>query len=903
MADNRDDCIEEILKGLGGRMNRKQVEDRFEEIDDRAQSRDDYRSDPRGAYHKATMEMIDEEATNNAILRRNMRMDAMKDRSRHQFYDAARTQLAARGEGDKAARLAVEARLVGINRPVFDEKSRMGNQDSAAALGLGKKVEWIGGVVDELRRIGRDEKGYEGLDRIFFSRKNEDNIFLEKFELDLGPKGNPGKTKDKAAMKIAEVLHKWDKVRVDSLNSEGAWISNYAGWVFRMAHDPDKMRKASDNGAFRKGFDPEDAQAWVADVLGWIDAKRTFGSQEADQALRKMYGGLIDGSHLNPATWSDEVLFPSVARKVSASRDLHWKSGEAALAYTKKYGQFAPTDAWVSGMQKAADQYALMKVFGSKPKEGFETDLSFLYNKTAGTKEGMVLRNWAPEPKPGSPQGALRNRFAVLSGESNIPVANVMSGIVDGAMSVTRMAKLGFTPFAMLTDNMTISRELSRNGIGFVDRHGSMISDYFQGAEGSQKQQVASLLHSGILERLRGATARWDVGDAKNGLLAKAENLFFKVTGISSMTANKRAGALAMMADHFGQQRGKAFEALGEREQQMMQSFGIGKEEWGLLNKAEWNDLADPTTGELKTYFTPDIANKLPDDAIAEYLKTRGPMGMDNAAVVTDNVADYVRKDLGSKLWAYFNERGQYAVIEVGPKEKAILYQGTRPGEPLNIALRLLLQFKQFPTAMITKAWGADIYGLKGMDRITGLVELAVASTVYGMMANYLNQLAKGQDPNSQFREHPTKAILAGFTRGGAASIYGDFLLGEFSRFGIPASGTVLGPVLGQIDRVAEMWATIVRPEWLVDESKTGGKWAGKVGALGLRTARDNIPYLNMIYTRMAFDYMVTYRLQEYMNPGYLERMERTMKQKQGIDYWLRPSQPAAQQLQRMMGM
>lgn len=892
MADNRKDCIDDILKGLGGRMNRKQVEDRFEEIDDRAQSRDDYRSDPRGAYHKATLDLIDEEATNNAILRRNMRMDAMKDRTRHQFYESARAQLTANGEGAKAARLAMEARLVGINRPIFDEKSRMGNQDSVGALGLGKKLEWIGGVVGDLRRIGREDKELAGLDRIFFSRKNEDNIFLEKFELDLGPKGRPGKTNDTAALKIAEVLHKWDKVRVDALNGEGAWISNYAGWMFRMAHDPDKMRKASNASVFRKGFDPEDRLAWVSDVLGWIDAKRTFGAQEADQALAKMYGGLIDGSHLNPAHWSEEPLFPNVARKVSESKDLHWKSGAAALAYNRKYGRFTPTDAWVHGMEKAADQYALMKIFGSKPKEGFETDLSFLYNKTAGTKEGMELRKWAPEPYPGSSQGALRNRFAVLSGEANIPVMNLLSGIVDGVMSVTRMAKLGFTPFAMITDNMTISRELSRQGIGFVDRHSSMLADYFQGAEGSTKQQVAELLHTGILERLRGATARWDIGDAKNGTLAKMENIFFKITGINAMTANKRAGAQAMMAHHFGKLKGKEFAELGERETQIMQSFGIGEKEWKLLQSAEWAEVADPATGELTRYFTPDIATRIGDDAIGAYLKDRGPLGMSNAAVLTDNVSDYVRKDIGMRLWAYFAERGNYAVIEVGPKERAMLYQGTRPGEPLNLALKLLLQFKQFPTSMVTKAWGADIYGLKGMDRIAGVVELAVASTVYGMMANFLNQLAKGQDPTSQYRNQPAQAFVSGFVRGGAASIYGDFLLGEWSRFGLSAAATLLGPSVGQIDRVAELWSDL-----------THLKEGHKTGALATRMTRENIPFLNMIYTRMITDYLITYRLQEWMNPGYLERMERTMRDKQGLEYLLRPSQPAMPQIQRAMGM
>jgi hypothetical protein len=49
--------------------------------------------------------------------------------------------------------------------------------------------------------------------------------------------------------------------------------------------------------------------------------------------------------------------------------------------------------------------------------------------------------------------------------------------------------------------------------------------------------------------------------------------------------------------------------------------------------------------------------------------------------------------------------------------------------------------------------------------------------------------------------------------------------------------------------------------------------------------ARDNLPFGNMIYTKAAIDYLVFYRLMEWLNPGYLERMERTMKDKQGTEF------------------
>jgi hypothetical protein len=36
----------------------------------------------------------------------------------------------------------------------------------------------------------------------------------------------------------------------------------------------------------------------------------------------------------------------------------------------------------------------------------------------------------------------------------------------------------------------------------------------------------------------------------------------------------------------------------------------------------------------------------------------------------------------------------------------------------------------------------------------------------------------------------------------------------------------------------------------------------------------DFVPFFNMNYTSAAFDYLIYYRLQEAINPGFLERME-----------------------------
>jgi hypothetical protein len=873
----RKDCIDEILEAIGKRMKRSEVEDHLEDIDARAEQ---YQADGMAraeALRQATEEVLKEESIRNNIAKRNAREDALKLRNLRTFVDTA-------VKNKHGAELAIEARLTGTNVPMFDEKSRAGNQLSAAAQALGAKKDWVGGVVTDLERIGRDDPQFAGLDKVFYSRAIEDDIFREKWQLDSGEAGKPGITKNAAALKIAEVLHKWDNVRVQALNSEGAWITNYAGYVTKLTHDPDRIRRAANpfkptdpKSYWYKGFTQADREYWAHKVLAHIDVKRTFGGawQDADKHLAEMYGGFVTGDHLELETVSGEPRMTNVAGLVSHERTLHWKSADDWLAYNKEFGRHNPTDAWLQSVMKSADHYALMKVFGSTPKENFEEIIAYAKNMAMGKPERLAIDKR---------ESALKNRFAVVSGEADRPIANVWSGIVNGIMAVQRLSKLGFTPFAMLQDNIMISRELSRHGLNWLERNSGLLSGYFQGAEGSAKAEVADLLHTGILGRLRGVTARFDISDARAGTLAKMENYFFKITGMTAMTENKRADAERMMAYALGKRRGTEFSDLGD-ESRLLQAFGIGEAEWKLLHKVGWNEL------EGETYLTPDVARKLSDEDLEAYMKARGSISEQATSSVMLRMAGHVsdmnervRQDLALKLWSYFSERGHFAVLEPGAREKAILYQGTQSGSPLNVALRLLLQFKQFPATMITKAWGAEIYGgRKGLGRIAGLTELIVGSTLLGMLANFLNQTAKGQDPTAQWRNQPAQALISGFLRGGAASIYGDFLLGEWSRFGMSAIDTLVGPTFGQINSAAELWSNLTHTKKWEKPSQTG--------ALTVRMVRSNAPFLNMIYVRAATDYLITYRLQEYLNPGYLERMERSMKEKQGVEFWLRPTQ------------
>ena len=225
---------------------------------------------------------------------------------------------------------------------------------------------------------------------------------------------------------------------------------------------------------------------WVNDTFDKLDLKRTFGTtdrQAALDALRQMWAPMRSGDHFDYGKPIDEPLYPSVARRASASRELHFKSGKDWRAYNDQYGVSSPTRTVVQALSTAARRTALMKEFGTKPAEAFERDMQFIRASIQNEEAGRATRLAAMEvagDNPNAPpdlQGKidalkaeidkapdelsdfnkweqpLRNRFAQIDGSSQRPVNKAQSEVLSNWMAVQRMSKLGrvaMTHFASL---------------------------------------------------------------------------------------------------------------------------------------------------------------------------------------------------------------------------------------------------------------------------------------------------------------------------------------------------------------------------------------------------------------------------------------------------------------------
>lgn len=226
---------------------------------------------------------------------------------------------------------------------------------------------------------------------------------------------------------------------------------------------------------------------------------------------------------------------------------------------------------------------------------------------------------------------------------------------------------------------------------------------------------------------------------------------------------------------------------------------------------------------------------------------------------------DAARFQLASRLNAYYADRSKYAVLDIGVREKYALTGGHAADTTHGMAYRVLLQFKSFMVAQFLRTWGREWYGNEGLGKVSGLIGFTVFSTILGTFGEAMKQIAKGEDPAATFANSPGGYLLKGFTRGGAASIMGDFAANEFSRHGQSFGSYLAGPVGGLADSLLFAKTNVMKGE---DAS----------GSI-IKLVKDQTPFQNFLWTKMATDYLVWNRLMEFANPGFLQRQRRKARE------------------------
>ena len=667
----------------------------------------------------------------------------------------------------------------------------------------------------------------------------------------------------KEAQQIARIMQKYQETaRVDA-NRAGAFIRKLPGYVVRQSHDPYKIQRA--------GF-----KQWRDEILPLLDERTFEAGSDVDGFLLATYNGLVSGVHVKVSTGTPNGFKGprNLAKKVSAERVLHFKDGLAWNEYNKTYGTGSLREAFLGGLDRSGDSTGMMRRLGTNPEGNWNAALDELQLDLKNDPEG--LRKFQQDRN-----GLLNTRMAEVDGTSRMAVNHVGARVASNLRAWQSMAKLGGAVISAVTDLPVAASEMRYQGKGMLSSMGTLIGGMVKGKKPDEQREILSTLGV-FFDSVRGeVVSKFSADDSLGGKMSRAQQLFFKLNGLTWWTDTMRSTAALMMSHHLAYNRTLDWEKMNPDLQRTLELFDIDAGKWDLLRSTPAKEA------DGREYMSAQGIDNIPEADLAGYLTSKGRTV--NAAAIGE-----LREELRSGLRSYITDRASYAVIEPDARTRAIMRRGTQPGTVAGELFRFIWQFKGFPAAILQKTVGRELYGRgykpsaygansgrelvqalrNGNGEKLGVAQLMMWTTLFGYGAMATKDMVKGREPRPV--DDP-KTWVAAMLQGGALGLYGDFLFGEANRFGGGLTQSLSGPTLGLIDGGYDLFARM--------------RDGDDAAAASFRFAIQNTPFANLFYTRTAMDYLFLHSVQEALNPGALRRMERRIEKENAQQFLLRPSQ------------
>jgi len=372
-------------------------------------------------------------------------------------------------------------------------------------------------------------------------------------------------------------------------------------------------------------------------------------------------------------------------------------------------------------------------------------------------------------------------------------------------------------------------------------------------AKGAEREIVLDLLDVAFDGMLGTVARRFSFNSGIPGNMSKLTNLFFKVNRLQWWTDMMKEGQALMLSRHIARNLGRAFDDLDVRLRDSLRVHGISQEKWNIIQKAKFK------IANGREHITPDALRELDASAFKGLVKGKA----------TESKLLRARQDLEDEFRSFFVTESDFGVPTPGARERALIRAG-RPGSVLGSISELFWQFKMFPLTLITKVWPRLMKA-----GAPGIVHLMAMTTLLGYASLSIKDMLKGRTPRDPFS---VKTWTSAFVNGGGAGIYGDFLFQDFNIYGRDFLSTVSGPTFGKVQDLARIWAA----------ARQGNPDAA---SKTIKLIMDSAPFSNLFFTKLATDYLFMWHIQEALNPGYLRRLEKRVKDENKQRFYIRPSE------------
>lgn len=610
-------------------------------------------------------------------------------------------------------------------------------------------------------------------------------------------------------------------------------------------------------------------QAFIDEFMGWVDRSiyvKTDGTPFTDAEMRDFLGEAYVTIATNGA---NKPIQPGQAgpggaikaNRNNQARQIHLKDPDAAVAALRRWSGRSVFEAMSGHVARMSRDIALVEQFGPN------ADLAVSHFIDRYTAEA-VKADPRSEPKVRATARRAANIYNYVAGNNPPPERQWLANGMASLRAWMTASKLGSAAITSLTDEGTLYLTSKVNNLPLFKTFINEVRA-FNPLDRAEKRRAmrAGLLVNTMLDDID----RFGTETLGADIPQKVASTVLRASGLNAMTEARRRAFSVTMLDTIGQLT-RDFDDVSKLDSddwRILRGKGITAEEWQLWRAAEPDDW-----GQGYTVLTPERIYAVSDADVARIMPGVDPK--------------LAKERAATKLLAVVLDERDFAVIEPGARERTLLVGSTARGTVDGEIIRSFLQFKTFPIAMIMRHWSRALTLYKDTPSKVGyLAALVATQTLMGAVAMQINEVLQGRNPrnlNPFEGEHGVQNILAAVLKGGALSLYGDFLFADVNTYGRTLIGAFSGPTGGLLEDVGKLTLGNLQQAAKGEETDFGAEAA--------RFARGYTPGANLWYTKAATDRLIFFQMQELANPGYLRRMQASQQKFNGATYWWDPADP-----------
>ena len=685
-----------------------------------------------------------------------------------------------------------------------------------------------------------------GITRTQAHRLLKDEEFGRNVVRELFPFDGNQKTGDIYAYKLAKYIAKEKERVVKEANLAGSAIPYNEKHITTQYHDRTKMLAfGGDIGQFSL---EESKRNWVRIVSRLIDHDQMINPHaNADEVL----GDIFDHITSDPDGTGENF---SLGEVMSQQRSLVFASADKWLEYNKMFGHEDPMSAIMQGLEIQSDRTVLMQRMGTDPELVYKKIVSdlrtaHLERSTPGKffdlGEMEMLDFFVSQ---GFDENVLLSRFNQINGQAHI-VGN--ASIAKFSSMLTNfhiMTKMGKAMLASFSDVLLQAMNLHYHGQGFLESYANVfkqMSRTFPLARDTMpvsERDMFAMLGIGIDGILGSTVSRYIPLDTFPGKMSKYADSMFFWNGLNMWTNASRDAHSRNLSNWLARNATFSWKGLNPDLKRALKMYGIDSKDWDLISKhgvytIDHRNPLDSALDQKMQYVTPDKIRRSSRSKRAQAL--------------------------ANKLEIYFVQESRLGVPQVGADDKAWMMRTVKRGSYPALLLEQFWLFRSFGVAI-----ARQMYPRMKQMGIGATLQHLTPAIVLGYASLTAKSLAQGKEPPDPL---DAGTVAKSFMQSGVPGLAGDLIYSNFTQYNSDIIDFAFGPTGGTMKDVTQVFRGLIQ-----GDNEASKAW----GAIA-----NNVPFANVFYLEPIVNYGFLHHIQESVNPGYLERMERAVANLQKTDY------------------